>query len=263
MRYSYILLIIRKRNIMKRWIKKHKNTIYKILKIMLLLLMFIFLILHIYFSLIIRNWGFTFFTNIVILIIFIIQFREIKQFKKTYQKIIGSILLTVIILHILYILLCDFLVLILTKPVFVIDSYKISNSEYLKTVSWEAWFEEKIRSETVEVQYERHFGLGIYCYSTILFNSELDSEHFSIPKNDATYFKEKLNLKKIYAELDKKPSFCGRNLYREYKKEEVPKKIPTNNKDRKEEGPSDDKYQKEESPIDNKYDDANNYYIKK
>lgn len=249
---------------MKRWIKKHKNTIYKILHIIFLLCMLLFLILHANFLLLVRNWGFTFFTNIIILIIFIMQFRDVVRFKKIYQKIIGSILLVIIILFILCILLYDFLVLLFTKPVFVIDSYKISNNEYLKTVSWDTWVEDtKFWTDTAEVQYERHFGLGIYCYSTILFNSETDPNHFVTRKNDTSYLKKKLNLKKIYAELDKKPSFCGKNLYNKYQKEESSKETSANNKNNKEEVPRNNEKQKEESPMDNKYDDANNYYVKK
>ena len=198
---------------MYKWMKQYKNIILKALKIILLVFMLIFLILHANFLLLVRNWGYTFFINFVILITFIMQIRHIIQLKKIYQKIITSVLLVIVILYILHILLFDFLALILTKPVFVIDSYKISNNRYLKTVSWDTWYEDKnVQANTVEVQYEQHFTLGIYCYTPIQANSETDPNNFVIPKHNTSYLKKKLNLKKIYAKLDKKPSFCGKNL---------------------------------------------------
>lgn len=194
---------------MKKNYKKYKNLILKTLKVIFWILSILFIIIHSKSFLIICNYGVTYIILLCIFIFYFIQIFNIIGIHSRIRKILCSICLTIILLWMIFILVFEGLLLIVTKPRITIDSYKISNNDHLRTISYNS---DRISSDIiVDIIYEHEFIFGITCYT--LIDSYYKEPDYSLSKTEKFNFvRNKINLKKIYSKINKKPSLCGTNL---------------------------------------------------
>lgn len=194
---------------MKKINEKYKNLIFKILKSIFFVLSILFIIIHSISVMIICSYGVTYIILLCIFLFYFIQIFNITCIQSRIRKILCSIFLTIILLWMSYILIFEGLLLILINPRVTIDSYKISNNDYLRTISYNS---DEISSDViVDIIYEHEFIFGITCYTPI--DSYYKEPDYSLSKIEKfNYVKKKINLKKIYSKINKKPSLCGTNL---------------------------------------------------
>lgn len=195
-------------------VKKYKKKLLLVLEILISCLGILFVFMHVFYSFLLFNYGFTFLFNIIIFILITNQIFKMKYFRKKYKKVIYSLFILFLSFCTIFIIIFDFLFLLVTKPRVTIDSYKIRKNEYLKTISYETMISDNNDSSLgnpIEVIYQKDFGFGIQCY-TVMSVNDINFYKYSTRKEQIEYIKREINLKEIYSKIDKEISFCGTNL---------------------------------------------------
>ena len=131
------------------------------------------------------------------------RIQEVLKMEKSRKKTLMMIPYALMCILSFVTLFFAFLVMLLSKPREIINEYKIDDNEYIK-------LETNMYHSHTYVIYEKEFGLGIYCYSTISWiNIDGNIYHF-IESGNA---KKIIDLKKYYNLIkNKKIGLCDTKI---------------------------------------------------